>query len=245
MMRQFTSCILWLFLVLLLIPEQISAQSPYRYRYSTEVTIPTVSIGLLFTSFILDKKEEKKTEEYIMCLRMEDINGLDRNVVYNWNPKIAVTSDVLMYTSMATPLLFLSAENSRNDFDKVAVISMETFALTAGLTYLTKTLVDRNRPYMYNPHVSMNEKLRSDASHSFFSGHTSTTAAMSYSFAFMYNQYRQDSNLKPLVWTLAAGLPALNGYFRVKAGKHFWTDVVVGYLVGAFSGWLVPYLHQL
>jgi membrane-associated phospholipid phosphatase len=221
------------------------AQSPYQFRYSTEITIPSISLGLLIAGYVVDKKSEPLTPEDIMKLDISDINRMDRGVVENWNPKIAIASDVFMYATMASPLLHLAGENSRKDFLKTSVISLEVFALNTGLTYLTKTLVSRHRPYVYNPDVPMSEKLKSDSKHSFFSGHTSTTASMSYSFAFMYANYYPDSKAKPAVWAIAAGLPALTGYFRVKSGKHFWTDVLVGYAVGAFTGFIVPYLHEL
>ena len=40
-------------------------------------------------------------------------------------------------------------------------------------------------------------------------------------------------------------LPAVTGYLRFKAGKHFPTDIIVGYGVGATIGYLVPELHKL
>ena len=46
------------------------------------------------------------------------------------------------------------------------------------------------------------------------------------------------------MWTLAFGVPAYTGYLRVKGGKHFYTDVITGYAVGTFVGWLVPHLHK-
>jgi membrane-associated phospholipid phosphatase len=32
---------------------------------------------------------------------------------------------------------------------------------------------------------------------------------------------------------------------RVRAGKHFWTDVLVGYGVGASIGLAVPLMHKI
>jgi membrane-associated phospholipid phosphatase len=46
------------------------------------------------------------------------------------------------------------------------------------------------------------------------------------------------------VWGAAAIIPAVVAYFRIKAGKHFLTDNLVGYAVGATVGVLVPRLHQ-
>ena len=42
----------------------------------------------------------------------------------------------------------------------------------------------------------------------------------------------------------AAVVPAITAYLRVKGGKHFYTDVITGYLVGAAVGLIVPELHK-
>ena len=42
----------------------------------------------------------------------------------------------------------------------------------------------------------------------------------------------------------AAIPPAVVGYYRVQAGKHFPTDVLTGAALGAVTGILVPELHK-
>jgi membrane-associated phospholipid phosphatase len=81
---------------------------------------------------------------------------------------------------------------------------------------------------------------------SFFSGHTSQTAAASFFFAKVITDYHPTlkPGLKAGLWIFAASIPAINGYLRVQAGKHFPTDVITGYIVGAATGWLIPQLHR-
>ncbi len=43
---------------------------------------------------------------------------------------------------------------------------------------------------------------------------------------------------------LGAGLPALTGYLRIRAGKHYPSDVLAGYALGALIGYAVPALHR-
>ena len=50
--------------------------------------------------------------------------------------------------------------------------------------------------------------------------------------------------MKVAVWSVAAGIPAITAYLRVESGQHFPTDVLAGYAVGAFTGWIVPHLHK-
>jgi len=77
---------------------------------------------------------------------------------------------------------------------------------------------------------------------SFFSSHTSTTAA----FAFAVSQIATRRRVRtPLVFLLgiAAGL---TGYLRIASDRHYLTDVLAGGLVGATVGTLVPrWLHPV
>ena len=51
-------------------------------------------------------------------------------------------------------------------------------------------------------------------------------------------------NKKLGLWSGAVLIPATAAYLRVQSGKHFPTDVMAGYAVGAAIGWLVPHLHK-
>jgi len=79
---------------------------------------------------------------------------------------------------------------------------------------------------------------------SFFSGHTTQSAANSFFAARVFSDYTKSTRAKVLVWTGAALYPALVGHLRRETGHHFNTDVIVGYCVGALIGYLVPELHR-
>ena len=119
-------------------------------------------------------------------------------------------------------------------------------ATTTGLTFIAKNIANRNRPFLYNPEVPLEDKISSSANRSFFSGHTSHTAAFTFMMAKIFHDYHPNSKqgMKIIIWSFSAALPAVTGFLRVKAGKHFPTDVITGYAVGAFTGWLIPHLHK-
>ena len=127
---------------------------------------------------------------------------------------------------------------------RLSALATEAALLTNGLTLATKRLVLRNRPYVFNPDVPVGEKLPAEARLSFFSGHTSLAASMSFFTAKAWSDYHPRSPWKPMVWAGAAALPAVTGYLRFKAGKHYFTDVAAGYVVGALVGYFVPHLHK-
>jgi membrane-associated phospholipid phosphatase len=104
--------------------------------------------------------------------------------------------------------------------------------------------VKRTRPFVYQHELSIEERMSTSARQSFWSGHTSQTATMCFLTAKLYADYHPDSKWKPVMWTAAATIPAATGIFRMTAGKHFPTDVLVGYVTGAAIGFFIPRLHK-
>ena len=88
--------------------------------------------------------------------------------------------------------------------------------LNAGVTLLTKYTVRRIRPFNFDPNTSLEKKTSVNAKASFFSGHTSITATNSFFTAKVFSDYYPDSKWKPMVWTVAASIPAITGYLRVR-----------------------------
>lgn len=238
---------IFIFVILLhLFSAQISlAQGPYKLRLSTELSIPTIGFGTALTGFILHKKKEPLTKEQIQQLNRSNLWTIDRAASYNWSNGSIIASDVLMYSSYIAPLALLADKNMRNDAWKLTAIYAETVMLNAGLTLLTKEIIKRTRPFVYNENAPLDKKMKRDATSSFFSGHTSTTASNAFFMAKVYADYYPNSKWKPLVWTSAAMLPLATGILRFTAGKHFFTDILTGYLVGAAVGVLVPHLHKI
>ena len=117
-------------------------------------------------------------------------------------------------------------------------------ATTGALFTITTSTVKRSRPFAYNKNLSIGARGESGARRSFFAGHTAATASATFFAAKIFNDFNPDSPVGPYVWTAAALVPAWVGYLRSKAGKHFLTDNLVGYGVGALSGILIPELHK-
>lgn len=222
-----------------------SFQSPYTVSWQVDAPIGGLSIGLGITYLLLDRKVKPLSEQSIMLLDRKNVWGIDRGATYNWNPTMATVSDGFMFGSMAIPGLLFIDPKVRKDYWKVGIIWAETFALTAGLTSLTKVLIKRPRPYTYNKNAPMHKKMERDAQYSFFSGHTSVTASMCFMTAKVFTDYNPGHKATPWIWASAAVIPAVTAYLRYGAGKHFFTDVLIGYLIGAGVGILVPELHKI
>lgn len=238
-----------LFLLLLFMLQQpVIAQIEIGKVYQTSLGIdgPVIGTGALTMglSIMLQKKHQVVSKAAIEHLDPERLWKVDRWVINNYSHKAHQASNVLLFSSYALPLGFLAEQRSRDEFGLVGLMTLEALLLNNGIGNLTKHLTRRVRPYVYNPNVPLSEKQKGNSDLSFFSGHTSNVSCMYYMTATMYNDFYPQSKGRPYVWATAAIVPAIQGYLRVRAGKHFVTDVVVGYLAGALVGILIPTIHR-
>lgn len=173
-----------------------------------------------------------------------DVPAFDRVALGNWDTKAHNASNVLFALTAGGSLAVGILNQHGQDPLLPAAITLESVLLSSGLTDLVKELAARPRPYAYDPDLP--EELRRDdeAYVSFWSGHTANTAALTFSTAMMVQRSDASPGLKTGTWIGAATLPAAMGLLRVKAGRHFPTDVLTGYAIGALVGVLVPYFHR-
>jgi hypothetical protein len=117
-------------------------------------------------------------------------------------------------------------------------------SITGTLYSLTAGSVRRSRPLVYSTEAPLEKRMEKGSQRSFFAGHTAATASATFFTAKVFSDFNPDSRAKPYVWTAAAVIPAVVGYYRYQGGRHFITDNLVGYVVGAGVGILVPHLHK-
>lgn len=230
--------------ILVIICLQLEAQSPYHFSWKKDVGLvalggATVGLGAYYRSNL-----PILTAGEIENLNPNNVNGFDRVAIDNYFGSADRLSDYFWGGSHLLPALFLSGKKTRQDFGAIAGLWGEVFFINVGITILTKNTFRRTRPFVYNPAASIERKFTKTARSSFISGHTSMTAANCFFAAKVFADYYPESRWKPAIWTTAAIIPAITGYLRVRAGKHFPTDTIAGYLVGATTGILVPQLHK-
>jgi len=232
-------------LLFIFFPFFLSAQSPYEIDRNKETWILGLGVATYLNGFILEKRLDPLSLDDILDLDRSSLSRFDRNATFKFSTKGDQVNDILLYSSFSLPLFFLQAHKSRNDFGKILTLYGETLLTTSGLTYLTKRLAKRARPFVYNELAAISDKQKVSARFSFFSRHTAVTASNCFFAAKVFSDYYPDSKLKPYVWVTASIVPALSGFFRVQAGKHFYSDVVVGYSLGAAVGFLIPHIHKV
>jgi membrane-associated phospholipid phosphatase len=216
----------------------------YEISTGKELGIIGTAVGLTSISAYFNAKNDIITLDQIRALDADRIWKFDRWVTKQYNLKARKSSDIALFSSFLLPLTTLATKEGNAEFGKVSLMTLETIILNSSLTNAIKVTARRPRPYLYNQDVALHLKLRKADQYSFFSGHTSTTAALSFLTAQMHTDFN-DGKGSVAIWSLAAAIPAFTAIQRMRAGKHFLSDVLLGYLIGAAIGVTIPRIHRL
>ncbi|MGB1003517.1 MAG: phosphatase PAP2 family protein [Salibacteraceae bacterium] len=219
------------------------AQFPYTLNKKTDFLISGVGLATVVSGQLITNGNEALTISQVNDLNSKDVNSFDRNAINNYSESSDKLSEAFLMGTAISSLSLLADKEVRQELLTVGVMGVEVLALNFGLANMSKGILLRNRPYAYNPEVSIDRKLEVDARYSFYSRTTATTASISFFTAKVFSDLHPNSKWKPVVWGGAIIVPALTAYAKVDAGEHFYTDVLIGYSMGALIGYFVPVMH--
>jgi membrane-associated phospholipid phosphatase len=156
-----------------------------------------------------------------------------------------VTGLVLMpFAAVGLDALATAHEGAENNIPEDALIVAEATFLAEDVTQLTKLLVGRERPFVHA--LAPEQKSQTDDPDnnnvSFFSGHTSEAFALATSAGTVSEM--RGYRYAPMIWSVGGTLALVTTYLRMAADRHWFTDVVVGALVGAGFGFAMPYVFH-
>ncbi len=241
-----------LFLLPLLTHSQQDTLKPDTkiYKLNLKYELPG-SLAFMTASFFGFKQLDKVAtlnESDVLKLNPTNINSFDRSAAF-YNPanfsQSESRSDFFLNFSIASPILLALDKNIRKDWLDLLTMYLVTHAADNAVYFATAFSVRRARPLTYNPEVPMSVKTGIARSNSFFSGHVSFSATSTFFLVKVLTDYHHIKGWQRLaLYTAATIPPGLVGYYRMRAGKHFKTDVMLGMIVGATSGILVPELHR-
>lgn len=201
------------------------------------VTVAAATAGLgLATLIPVDGEARWKTQ----------LLPIDDHLKGRHSPQAAKISDVLVGIDVALPLGLLAGRGLDREAGQRIFVYGETLLVSLALDALVKPIVSRPRPYTYSsdPAVQAYAAAEGEDAHlSFYSRHSATTFAASVSGAYLFAQSTNDTNARAAVWGVELALAAATADLRTRAGKHFYSDVLTGAVMGASIGLLVPYLH--
>lgn len=234
-----------------------SLAPPHPMRTRLIIDLPIIGLS---TAIALGSEYIGKEQPWAGCAACDrgSINALDRTALGNHSAPARTVSDIGLISLIALPFALdlgdsliqrgrdRSPDRARHlrGWGTDVVVLLETFAVTYASTNVVKFALRRPRPYSYEQGSEVGDPTENDARLSFFSGHASMSFAMATSYASLFQARHPRSRWVAPVWVLGMSLASVTAVARVEAGKHFWTDVIVGAAVGTGIGLLVPALHR-
>ena len=235
-----------LFLTVIISCNLFSAypQNNFSLNTSRESILFTSAIALGITDLLLLDNEEPLTQEELNLLSVNNINSFDRSAALNYSPAAGNWSDVLLYTTILSPLLLTTSSKVQDNIGPFLTMYLQNTITAYSVSHLSKATVTRIRPYTYNNHTPDEIRMAPDSRHSFFSGHATSAFASVVFLSVTFSEYYPDSKLIPVVWGTSLLTASLVGYLRYAAGAHFPTDIITGAVVGSIIGFLIPHIHK-
>jgi len=220
------------------------ADSPYHTRFAVDGPI-ILGLGAV-SGFGLYRVQQKSglSDAELANLKKSDVPSFDRFSAGYYSESAQTASDFLCYpTLLVAPGLLAFNNNVRGRYGQVLGMYVEALLASDALFTTSVGNIYRYRPYLYGTEggSGRNGKI---ATSSFFAGHTAHTATATFFAAKVMHDFNPGYAGEPFVWGAAAVVPAAVAYFRIEAGKHFLSDNIVGYAVGATMGIMVPQLHK-
>lgn len=227
--------------------------------YAVDLWLDGLAIGIggnLLGAYGIDRVQAK--DDVVLDFDRADVPGFDRWAFPDRaeaRERAAETSDLAFHGSMWLPGVLFLSKKIRKDWLDITALYLETHAfnsLTYGWSPIGAKFIDRIRPISYysleelgitgedDPRVEGNNR------NSFFSGHVSTTAVGTFFFAKVLCDYNPQftGKQKALIYAAASLPPIFTSVQRVRALKHFPSDTVMGFAVGAFFGVMNPHVHK-
>ncbi len=118
------------------------------------------------------------------------------------------------------------------------ILVLRAVALNGAVTEWVKVSVQRVRPHVYkHPEIAGTNPAHYT---SFFSGHSSFTAVCAAAWFFILLRSGVRKNWAWLIASPAFALATTTGILRIVSGRHFLSDVIVGWLMGAlWAYWII------
>jgi membrane-associated phospholipid phosphatase len=230
--------------------ETPSNVTPYEVDPTVEIPVTVVAFALAGAPRLWVGKLIDGPDCGLEC-DPRSVNPLDRTVIGLRSQTAAHVSDAAFISSMLLPhalgaldALLADAHDGLDGYATDTLILLETLTWTLAINNAFNMAVQRPRPIAYD--ASIDADIRTDANQalSFFSGHTSASFAMATAYSRLFMQRHPDSPAVLPVWLGSHALATTTALGRVGAGQHFWSDVLVGALVGITMGNVVPRLHE-
>lgn len=216
--------------------------------------IISASLGFAFILDLINSTGEIRPQQISADFQRGQLLSIDRaSLSRSPNAGAAARANIGLFVAVGAAIAdpILSGLRERNIQTGLvdAFMYAEAMSLTFAFTDITKIAVRRPRPHAYaeaeanrgDPTYSNSD---TDSTLSFFSLHASMTASIGATATYLAFVRAPHTPRPWITLGLASALSTFVSIERVRAGKHFPTDVIAGSLAGAAIGLVVPHLHR-
>ena len=185
-----------------------------------------------------------------LSLKRNDVNPLERFACGYYSKKFSYFSDITReatYVILALSMVPHFNDSGTGKYRALLtdmVMFLEAQTIIGGLTACAKGLSERPRPYVSNSDRPLAERRNTESFESFWSGHSARAFTTAVFTGYVYQNRYPGSRLIRPIWICGITCATATGVLRVRSGKHFPTDVIVGSAMGSLVGWMIPRLHR-
>ncbi len=217
--------------------EPLSERRSDRYYY--------LHAGLITGSLLLTAAEALATIHHGAGYDLRSFGPGD-SVRENFSAASANLSDKLLAVNVLVPVFLQMSNGFDTSMGNATLIYGEAHAFNMLAAHTAKVMVRRPRPYTHSkdPRVrAFMDREGSDAYASFYSGHSSTSFTAAMAGSLLYSAHTDELVARHTVWGFSFLLSGMTAQLRVRAGRHYRSDIWLGALSGLTIGFLVPALH--
>lgn len=216
----------------------LAQPSPWNVSYPVDGTVAATLLG---ASYLLSRYPVDTTRRW-----QHEPFPFDDGLRGRYSESAAAWSDALGTMALATPAFAVAGGGLDESVAHRGIIYAQALSATMLLTNTSKYLVQRPRPHAYSldPDIVAMTKSRGSDSHlSFYSGHSSIAFTGAIAGSYMFAVQSTDETGRAWLWGAELAFASMTANLRIRAGKHYYSDVIMGSLVGAAVGLTVPRIH--
>ncbi len=242
------------------LPSTAAVTSPYRVHLGWDLSITAAALAGTAAIHVAAPSRTRIGAP-------DEPNALDATVIGNRSRGVAAATDIGIGTMLAAPFLLGAVdalleerEGAGRAWLEDSLIVAEALSVSLLLNTGTKHIVRRPRPSVHALAVPVTIPIRGegrvgadeggsesvpfDDTLSFYSGHSTLAFTAATALSRTWQLRHGPGRSTRIVWASSLAAATLIAAGRAVAGKHFWTDVGTGAVVGFAVGWGVPALHR-
>ena len=216
---------------------QASETERPTYKLSLENDLPvTLAAGGMFGMgmFLYSRMDTPKTLK-----DKDDLLPWDKPLAGRYSKSADKASDIGSVFALGPlavgGIAWYSGNSTGGEFATFTVMLLQAVGIGNGINLAMRSLEIWPRPYMYTESGEGKEKAenaKGEAYGSFFSGHATAAFTVATFTDQWFRTTYPNSPYKGIMRASAYSLATLESVLRIAAGKHYFSDVVVGALVG-------------